>query len=155
MSHGGARNRSGPRPDLSSERSEARKFVLTALPAEGYTQEPPEFPIPSDFDDPAHRDRELELWADAWRTPQACAWSMEPWRHRIVAQYCRLAAMVELDAEPGPGLIAQLHRFRDQIGLTPAGLVENGWSIASEPVKLAAVDKPVREQRRRSREMSA
>lgn len=154
MSRGGARIRSGPRPDPTSGRSEQRKFVLTALPVEGFSDAPPNFPIPDDFGDQELRERELTIWVDAWRTPQAAAWSMEPWRHRIVAQYCRLAAIVELDPNPGPGLVAQLHRYRDQIGLTPAGLVENGWKIASEPVKIEAVaERPV--QRRRSRELGA
>ena len=27
-----------------------------------------------------------------------------------------------------------LHRFADQIGLTPAGLAENGWAIAADEV---------------------
>ena len=51
-------------------------------------------------------------------------------------------------------LVAQLHRFRDQLGLTPAGLRDNGWRIADAPVELRPVveDRP---QRRRSRELSA
>ena len=126
----GVRTGAGRRPDPESERSERRKYVLTALPVEGYEGIVPSFPIPDDFGDQLLRERELMIWDDAWRTPQACAWSMEPWRHRIIAQYCRVSALIELSPDPGPGLIAQLHRFRDQLGLTPAGLSENGWRIA-------------------------
>lgn len=157
MARGGARNRSGPQADPQSGRSERRKFVLSALPADGYDGVVPDFPIPADSESELLRERELDLWVDAWRTPQACAWSMQAWRNRIIAQYCRLAAMVELSDDPGPGLIGQLHRFRDQLGLTPAGLKENGWSIAESAVKLEAV--PVEAarppQRRRSREMAS
>lgn len=159
MARGGARNRSGPQPDPNSERSEQRKYVLNALPAEGFPGPIPDFPIPDDGEDPILRMRELMLWEDAWSTPQACAWSMEPWRHRIVAQYCRISAVVELSPAATAALIGQLHRFRDQIGLTPAGLKENGWKIADKPVKLGVAsadeseDKPA--QRRRSRELSA
>lgn len=152
MSRGGARIRSGPRPDPNSERSEQRKFVLSALPVEGYTDTVPDFPIPDDFGDQTMRERELTIWQESWATPQACAWSMEPWRHRIIAQYCRMAALVELSPDPGPGLIAQLHRYRDQIGLTPAGLVENGWKIADVPVTLEPVADVRPSQRRRTRE---
>ena len=31
-----------------------------------------------------------------------------------------------------------LHRFADQIGLTPAGLKENGWAIAAADIEPAA-----------------
>lgn len=151
----GVRTGAGRRPDPESERSERRKYVLTALPVEGYEGIVPSFPIPDDFGDQLLRERELMIWDDAWRTPQACAWSMEPWRHRIIAQYCRISALIELSPDPGPGLIAQLHRFRDQLGLTPAGLSENGWKIADKPVALEAVPEVRPVQQRRSRSMSA
>ena len=153
MSRGGARVRSGPAPDPSSGRSEKRKSLLTALPVDGYSGPVPKFPLPADGD-VKRAAREKALWRDAWRSPQACAWSMEAWRTRIVAQYCRVAAVVELDPSASAALVAQLHRFRDQLGLTPAGLRDNGWRIADAPVELRPVveDRP---QRRRSRELSA
>lgn len=129
MSKGGARNRSGPPPDAASGRSDRRGLVLTALPNEGYDGNVPEFPLPN----PSVR--ELAIWADAWTTPQACAWSLEPWRWQTVAEYARFKAMCE--AEPNASLIGQLHRYRDQIGLTPAGLKENGWSIATDEIAQA------------------
>ena len=153
MSRGGARVRSGPAPDPSSGRSEKRKYLLTALPVDGYSGPVPKFPLPADGD-VKRAAREKALWRDAWRSPQACAWSMEAWRTRIVAQYCRVAAVVELDPSASAALVAQLHRFRDQLGLTPAGLRDNGWRIVDAPVELRPVveDRP---QRRRSRELSA
>jgi hypothetical protein len=125
MTSGGRRNRNGAVPDPTSGRSDRRGFKLTALPAEGYRGEAPEFPLP----DPS--DRELEVWADAWRTPQACAWSMpsEAWRARTVALWVRTVVRCEAADAPA-SLLSQLHRFADQIGMTTAGLAEMGWKVA-------------------------
>ena len=125
MSSGGARNRSGPKPSEGSGRSDARGYSLTALPAEGYRGDVPDFPLPQ------ASGRELEVWEAAWRTPQACAWSMpsEAWRVRTVALWVRLSVRAE-DPEAGAALYAQLHRFADQIGMTTAGLAEMGWKVA-------------------------
>ncbi len=129
MARGGARNRSGPKPVETSARSDARGYSLTALPAEGYNGPIPDFPLP----DPTGR--EVELWAEAWRTPQACAWSLpsESWRSRTVALWVRLSARCE-QAEAPASLLAQLHRFADQIGMTTAGLAEMGWKVAVDEV---------------------
>lgn len=131
MPKGGARNRSGPQPDPSSARSELRGYRLDALPNEGYQGAPPEFPLPA-LPRGTRRDRELQIWAEEWRTPQACAWISEPWRWPVLAEFCRLRATVESRADPSAGLVTQLHRFRDQLGLTPAGLRENGWKIVRD-----------------------
>lgn len=129
MARGGARNRSGPTADEGSGRSDRRGFRLTALPAEGYRGHAPDFPLPGPTA------RELEVWAWAWRTPQACAWSMpsEAWRSRTVAMWVRLSVACE---EPGASAshLAQLHRFADQIGMTTAGLAEMGWKVAEDEV---------------------
>lgn len=135
-SHGGARNRSGPSFDPHSARSERQGIVLTALPNEGYDGDTPEWPLGPG---PEHiAARELVIWADAWRTPQAAAWSLESWRWSIIAEYCRLKAIVEADPSASAALVAQLHRYRDQIGLTPAGMRENGWAIAQPEISHAA-----------------
>ena len=125
MSRGGARNRSGPPPQEGSGRSDARGFSLTALPAEGFRGDVPEFPLPS------ASERELEVWEQVWRTPQACAWSMpsESWRAETVAMWVRVKVRCE-DPEAGAALYGQLHRFADQIGMTTAGLAEMGWKVA-------------------------
>lgn len=125
MVSGGSRNRSGPPASELSGRSEKRGFSLTALPAEGYDGPVPEWPLPSPLG------RELEVWELAWRTPQACAWSMpsEAWRVRTVAMWCRLSVRCE-DIEAPASLLGQLHRFADQVGMTTAGLAEMGWKVA-------------------------
>lgn len=152
MPSGGARNRSGPQADPNSGRSDARGFVLTALPSEGYKRKAPAFPLPRilrwnvfyenkvkkrEVDEGAtdgFRERELAIWAEAWKTPQACAWSMESWRWPVLAEYCRLKTVIEQEPEANAALVGQLHRFRDQLGLTPAGMKENGWAIAKDQV---------------------
>ncbi|MGN6245125.1 MAG: hypothetical protein ACTHQ3_15845 [Motilibacteraceae bacterium] len=134
MSRGGARNRSGPQADPNSGRSERRGYKLTALPSEGYTGDVPAMPIGPSATDDLTAKREREIWAEAWTTPQACAWSMESWRWPIVAEYARLKAIVELSPAASAALVSQLHRYRDQLGLTPAGLKDNGWAIAADEV---------------------
>lgn len=158
MSKGGARNRSGPQKQEGSRTSDRAGFVLTALPPEGYSGEVPEFPLPKltrwieyfvekvkrrEVDDGAtefFREREVDVWEEAWSTPQACAWSLEPWRWPTIAEYCRLKAVVEAEPDANASLVAQLHRYRDQIGLTPAGLKENGWKVAESKAPEPAAD---------------
>ncbi|MEU4618850.1 hypothetical protein AB0G04_02565 [Actinoplanes sp. NPDC023801] len=90
----------------------------------------------------ARHERELQLWAQAWRTPQATVWAREGWRWHTVAMWVRTSAL----CESGDATAADknsLHRFADQIGLTPAGLHGNGWRIGSEAVPPAR-SSPVR-----------
>ena len=47
-----------------------------------------------------------------------------------------------------------LHRFADQIGLTPAGLRENGWAIAKDEVAAKAARAEQAEQPRRARRLA-
>ena len=127
MASGGARNRSGPSKDPTSGRSDRIGYKLTALPAEGYQGEAPEWPL-SDASV-----AEFMLWVQAWSTPQACAWSMpsESWRVRTVALWVRVRVRCE-DPQAPASLLGQLHRFADQIGMTTAGLAEMGWAIAKD-----------------------
>lgn len=128
MPRGGARNRSGPSADPTSGRSDRRGLSFTALPAEGYDGDAPDFPLPSPTD------RELEVWADLWTTPQAAAWSVQSWRWLNVADLVRL--QVRGEAHDAPVNIATVVRqLRADLGLTPAGLKENGWSIAEDEVR--------------------
>ena len=108
---------------------------LGAIPAEitgrtaGYDGPVPDWPLPSPSE------RELEVWGEAWRTPQACAWSMpsEAWRTQTVAMWVRVKVRCE-DADAPASLLGQLHRFSDQIGMTTAGLAEMGWKVAVDAV---------------------
>lgn len=125
MASGGARNRSGPSKNLGSDRSANIEFLK--LPSGGFDGDVPEFPLPS------VSDREQATWERLWGTPQAAAWSVEPWRWAVVAMYTRMFVRCE-EPNAAPTLIAQLHRLADQIGMTPAGLKENGWVIAHDEV---------------------
>lgn len=145
MARGGARNRSGPPASPDSGRSDRRGFSLTALPAEGYDGPVPDFPLPNPSE------RELEVWGEAWRTPQACAWSMpsEAWRTRTVAMWVRLSVTCE-SPDVGAAHLGQLHRFADQIGMTTAGLAEMGWRVAVDQVSTRAAAPKAEEQKKSS-----
>ena len=160
MSRGGPRNRSGPQSDPNSARSDRRGVRLTALPASGWDGPVPDFPLPPrpvyyfttdeegkrvrEKDDDATQDaatRELELWEWAWRTPQACAWAQpsEAWRLHTIAMWVRTYVVCE-SSEATAADKGSLHRFADQIGMTPAGLKENGWAIAVDEVGARRAD---------------
>jgi hypothetical protein len=136
MASGGARNRSGPGVDPGSFRSDARGLSFDTLPAEGFSGLVPEFPLPD------ASVRELDVWAELWSTPQAAAWALESWRHRSVAMFARVSVRSE-DVGAPSSLLAQVHRFADQIGLTPAGLKENSWTIARDELASRRDSAPV------------
>ena len=155
MASGGARNRSGPQKTEGSRTSERAGWVLTALPPTGFDGEAPEFPLSKArvyrwetedkrrfqvFDEGAtemQAERESVLWSWAWSTPQACAWSLEPWRWPTVAMWVRTFVICE-GSEATAADKGSLHRFADQIGMTPAGLKENGWKIAEPALTVVA-----------------
>ena len=148
MPSGGARNRSGPAANENSERSDRRGFKLTALPAEGYDGDAPAWPL-----EPAANATERSYWERAWRTPQACAWSMpsESWRIPTVARWVRLS--VRCDApDAGAAHLGQLHRFADQIGMTTAGLAEMGWAVAKDELTERRVEVVPEAPRKSSRD---
>lgn len=140
MASGGARNRSGPGKNLSSDRSAGVEFQQ--LPSNGFNGDVPEFPLPM------VSEREQVTWDRLWTTPQAAAWATEQWRHPVVAMYVRMFVRCE-DADAAPTLIGQLHRLADQIGMTPAGLKENGWVIAHD--EMVERRKPVAKSSARDR----
>lgn len=161
MPRGGARNRSGPAADPTSGRSDRRGYKLTALPSEGYDGAVPKFPLMPrrvyrwETEDKRRfqvldeettelvADREAELWEWAWRTPQACAWSLpsESWRINTIAMWVRTFVICE-SAEATAADKGSLHRFADQIGLTTAGLAEMGWAVAVDEVGAKRADQP-------------
>ena len=86
--------------------------------------------------------RARRIWSDRWKLPQAVAWEREAWRIPIVAQACLLTAQIELYPGKSAALVGQLHRYHDQLGLTPAGLKENGWRIGGDEKPEQAPAKP-------------
>ena len=121
---GGARTHSGPAKDPNSGRSDRAGYSLTALPFEGFDGEAPGFPLP------APTERELEVWAEVWTYPQACAWVSRPrhWRH--VAMYVRWSVRMEAD-DASAALGNVVMRYADDAGISEAGLKFHGWAIAS------------------------
>jgi hypothetical protein len=127
MPSGGARNRSGPAVDPNSGRSDRRGLSFSDLPGDGFSGGAPEFPTPG------ASDRELEVWSGLWATPQAAAWFGQAWRWDQVADLVRMQVRSEA-ADAPVGIYAQVRAARADLGLTPAGLKENGWSIAADEV---------------------
>lgn len=138
MARGGARNRSGPSVDPRSARSDSRGLSFQALPRGGFDGEVPEFPLPG------ISEREAVVWGSMWGTPQAAVWSVEPWRWRAVAQYVRWSVRTE-DPECPATVMGQVIRLADQIGLTPAGMKENGWALAVDEVQAKRDELPAAE----------
>lgn len=126
VTKGGPRNR-GRLPEEGSARSERAALVYRLLPRQGFTGRVPAFPLP------APTAREREFWKQIWRTPQAAMWSDERWRMHTVGLFCRWSVRAE-GADATSAVLAQVHRLADQVGLTPAGLKENGWRIARDEV---------------------
>ena len=169
MASGGPRNRSGPPVDPNSGRSDARGVRFDALPAEGFSGTVPDWPLPrrvvkvwesgdgvryqvTDHEaTTAVAERELDLWRWAWRTPQACAWAKpsESWRLHSIAMWVRTFVVCE-SSEATAADKNSLHRFADQIGLTPAGLKENGWQVARDQVAEKRAEQGVEEPAARS-----
>lgn len=159
MSRGGARNRSGPSADPKSARSQKRDLFHYQLPAEGRTGAPPaDWPLsdPQVFiegiengrpvkqlDSVASEERrqaELAMWEQVWTYPQAVAWARESWRWPAVAMWVR-TYLTASGPEAKAADKSALHRFGDQIGLTPAGLKENGWEIVRDEIQEKRAEK--------------
>ncbi|RVW03017.1 hypothetical protein [Rhodococcus xishaensis] len=136
MARGGSRNRSGPQADPNSGRSDLRGLSFTDLPSEGYAGKPPAWPFPKGST------RERAVWRKVWTYPQAAQWIREPWRWETIAMWVRRKVLAEIPEATAADVTA-LHRLADQIGLTPAGLRENGWQIAADEVTSKRAEKPV------------
>lgn len=119
--------------DPRSGRSERRGITLNVIPAEGYRGEIPNWPRGIERGDDGKETvvskKARSLWRELWRCPQGAAWINQPWRNELIAEYCQVMAVVAVDPGKSAALIAQLHRYRDQLGLTPSGMKENGWKL--------------------------
>ena len=151
MPSGGARIRSGPPPNPRSGRSDKRGLSTLALPSEGCDLPAPAFPLlerivyrwevrgdtrietPDEEATAEVRRREAEMWTWAWATPQAAAWQRPEYRWLLhhVALWVRTFVVCESNQAKAADK-GSLHRFADQIGLTPAGLDAHGWQIATD-----------------------
>lgn len=109
------------------------------LPSEGYSGKAPEWPFPKGST------RERAVWKKAWTYPQAAQWIKEPWRWETIAMWVRWKVRAE-SGEASAADASVLHRFADQIGMTPAGLKENGWQIAADEVAAVKATKTSKQE---------
>lgn len=146
MGSGGPRARSGPPPDPASNRSADREWL--ALPRGGYRGPVPEFPLrnvvvhteyfedgnkirtPDDDASESYRESELALWRDLWAKPQGFAWHQLGLKYQVAA-YVR-AFIESVSAGASAGLKTAVLRMETELGISIAGMRQNGWNI-SEP----------------------
>lgn len=146
----GGHAHSGPPRDPNSRTSERRGFTPTTLPAAGFDGEVPNL---ADFL-PGMTSRHEAIWAQLWRTPQACMWNRESWRIPNVADLVRCQVRAEAPDAPAAWETA-IQQKRTEAGLTEAGLRFNGWAITQDEVAAKRDEKaegaePKRERRLRS-----
>ncbi len=116
---------SGPPPNPVSRRQTGNQAnTWTDLPAGGFTGQIPEWPLPE------QSEREANLWAPLWRTPQAAAWAPLLWAAEV-ALYIRVTTL----AEAGDMKAITEARLRSvDLGLTPTGMLKNRWRIRVDEV---------------------
>lgn len=78
------------------------------------------------------RKRELQVWDQLWKTPQALAWEREPWRWPTIAKYARITVSTESKPDASAALLSRERELRNECGLSPDGLKQNGWVIAPD-----------------------
>lgn len=122
MARGGARVRSGPPADPNAVRRERDHMEFTTLPADGRDGDAPTWPL-----SPRPTRRELTLWRQEWRRPQAVMWQIRGLEIEV-ALYIRTLRTAE---KPGvaAAMLAEIRRQRDALGLTANGLKALRWII--------------------------
>jgi hypothetical protein len=123
MPKGGARVRSGPAPTSTDRSHKAQAEGWVTLPAEGRDGPEPAFPLDMTSQ------RELDLWARLWETPQAVMWE-QLHQEFEVASYVRLLVRAE---KPSSSAIiwGQVKQFAESLGLSVSGMQRNRWTIAA------------------------
>lgn len=111
-----------PKPNAERRRRNAPKANTVKLPAEGRTDQAPQWPLPT-FKPPA--------WEEIWKLPQAVMWEhmgAEP----IVARYVDLRDKV-MNPDFPEGKTAAfwgvLSALEDRLGLTPTAMMKLQWEI--------------------------
>lgn len=133
---GGFRVGSGRPQDPSALRTDRRidSGAWLSLPRGGRQGPPPVWPLLRPTA------RELQLWAQDWKRPQAVMWE-ELHLEREVALYVRTFR----DAEDPSATVARrvlVHRQMDSLGLTVAGMRACHWTLEEVPAPVARPAEP-------------
>jgi hypothetical protein len=122
-----------PRPDPSKPHSRYRvRAPIVTLPVEH------DLPVPGMPEGRVWSDPERALWEELWRSPQASQWD------ESYAAAVAVFVMLTVDLLAGQGTAwraAEARQLADRLGLTPAGLLMNGWRL---PEGAAAAVVPLR-----------
>jgi len=129
MTRGGARARSGPPPDPMALRRDRDRGDWVRLPASGREGDIPDWPLGTS------NARELRLWAEEWRRPQAVMWDARG-QQLEVALYVRAVVVSEgrKATAADRGLVL---RYMDDLGVSQGGLAKNHWTIVLPEVPTA------------------
>ena len=124
---------SGPAPNPNSRRQTGNQaHTWTDLPAAGYAGKIPAWPLLTPEADGAEQfhERELEVWAAIWRTPQAEAWHRNGWGHdaALYVRYLVLGEAGSLDSAK------EARMWSDRLGLNPAAMLKNRWRVRPDEV---------------------
>jgi hypothetical protein len=141
MGKGGARARSGPTAQLDAARRERDKGDWVYLPTES-EMDPPEWPLNrtcavtygrgEDAETEELHDREMALWRKLWAKGQALMWHIDG-LDLEVALYCRALTKTEAQMDvTSSGMLAELRRMSEGLGLNAAGLLRNKWRFKTQ-----------------------
>ncbi|MEV7358194.1 hypothetical protein [Kitasatospora sp. NPDC091276] len=135
----------GPVPKPAPERRRRNAAVaMTQLPAAGRQGKAPCFPLPplinQDEDLGALRERELDLWADLWTTPQAVMWERT---HATLAaaRFVRFSVLAE---NGNTKAATEARQLEDRLGLNPQAMLRLRWEIAPDEVAEQRQDRAAR-----------
>lgn len=114
----------------------------TTLPAEGRKGSAPAFPLekwreleknqpPEARNEALARGldaRELAIWREIWKTPQAVAWEHLGWKHDV-GMYVRVLVAGERGNLKAAG---EARQWSDRLGLSQTAMLRNRWKIATD-----------------------
>lgn len=127
MTSGGARARSGPKPDPNALRRDRKGDAdVTVLPAEGRTGDAPAWPLDG------LSGREAELWEREWRRPQAIMWERNGAALEVALYVRRLVEAEQPGAPTNLGTLVK--QMMESLGITHDGLAKRHWLIAVDEV---------------------
>jgi hypothetical protein len=172
MPSGGPRSRSGPPPDPTALRRDRKTDAeWTTLPAEGYQGPVVEHPLPANpifnvYMDEGKRvkkldedatltfyERELALWANLWRRPQAAMWAKLGLEYEVAA-YVR-TYLQSNEPEAVAAMKTAALRMAAELGLSLPGLHSLRWKIADDELSARRAEEDAAPPKRNTKRASA